>query len=93
MPLKKLFVSSSFVFFLSGCLHPIKPVVEICIPDVPASESICGFTGKDALTNVDRFPIQKVDKATCFPPEEWKKVKDYYDLLEVYVTQLEKNCK
>lgn len=88
MQLKKLFAICSLLF-LGGCLHPIKPVLEVCVPDIPREESICGITGQGPLTNVTRFTLDKVDKATCFPPEEWKKIKSYIDELEAYVKQLE----
>ncbi len=90
----KLLVISSFLFLgSSGCLRPGKPVVEVCALDIPANESICGLTGQGAGTHTARQPLLYVDKGTAFRPPEWKKVKNYIDMLEAYADDLEKHCK
>lgn len=93
MLLKKFFATCSFSLLFSACLHPQKPIVEACVADYFAQEAICGLSGQGAATTIERQPIHYLDKATCFKPPEWKKYKDYVDLLEAYALELEKNCK
>lgn len=92
MPLKKIFAVFS-LFILGACNHPDKPIVTQCQLDVPAGEGICGSTGQGSDTHTQRRPILELDKSTCFPPPDWKKVKDYVKKLEAYADELERNCK
>jgi hypothetical protein len=87
----KLFVVFSLLF-LSGCLKPKKPKVELCQLDLPAQEGICGLTGQGANTKVIRRPLLELDKSTCAVPKEWEKVANYIHEMEIYVLFLEKNC-
>lgn len=89
---KRLPVLFSLLVF-GGCLRPAKPVVEVCSIDFPANEGICALTGQGANTHSKREPLVNLDKATAFKPVEWKKVKNYYDLLEAYANDLETHCK
>lgn len=100
-----LSAASSFVLILvTGCVGlPPKPVVEMCFPDVPADECICGLTSNPekvveaeplgpaaaerVLADVVRKPISYCDKATSFPPAEWEKLINYIHALEDYGKQ------
>ena len=93
MQLKRLFGICSLALLFQSCIKPEKPVVEVCQLDAGASEGICGMSGQASNTIVARKPLIAIDKSTCFPPTEWKKYKDYVDLLAKYADYLEKHCK
>lgn len=93
MPLKILLIIFSCVF-LSACIAPKKPTVEICHIDYPEWEGICQFGGeKENLPKPNplfRRQLADLDKATCFAPKEWEKVQNYIDQLEAYIQLMAK---
>lgn len=68
---------------------PMKPKdIEQCDLDVPSLEGLCKIQG--GPLPIERKPIDPyLDKASCFPPMEWEKVKIYTHSLEAYITSLE----
>jgi hypothetical protein len=93
MPLKILFAIFSALLLLGCVEHPNKPVVTLCQLDVPGWQGLCGKTGQGGNTKAKPVPMQELDKSTCFPKEDWKKVKDYVDSLDAYIHFLEDKLK
>lgn len=86
---------------LSACaLAPTRPTLFLCIVDYPRQEAICGSTDANLVAKADeaevhsaiskaqdlqRYPLEKVDKATCLLPTEWEKLTNYADEMEQFI--------
>lgn len=75
---------------LAGCSGlPQKPNVVICVLDEPAREAICGIRGEEP----QRVPLETMDKAIAFRPDQWEELIIYYQFLEVFSKDCAKRCK
>lgn len=73
-------IFSLFTLFLTGCVVPKKPVVDLCAVDFPRDEGVCASTQMN--TEAYRLPLSEMDRYTCFSPQDWEAIKNYIDNLE-----------
>lgn len=85
-PVKILLAACSL--FVSCAAIPVKPIVEVCVPQITPGEEycLCGMSNSDSL---ESKPISYCDKATAFPPDSWKSYHTYVNELELYIKN---NC-
>lgn len=101
--MKNIMLAGILLITLSCARVPKKPVVDLCIIDLPRNQLICASTDEDRISYTDYtkareyimaqkeikvIPLGESDKYVCFSPKHWQSVNIYLKKLRDYAVNM-----